>query len=120
MRLLFYKTLVFTAFSLLLAHNLIPHHHHDKIIVTFEHHHTDQENDHSHLPLSFAQVDEVYNFKSYDLKQTPLVFAAVVPYVAIFEKIFETKLTGFISNPIGHPPPLSYLLAFSYRGPPAV
>jgi hypothetical protein len=103
-----------------LAHNLIPHHHHYKVIVASEHHHPDHDDHHEHLPLSFAQVDEVYNFKSYDLKQTPPAFAAVVPYVAIFEKIFETKLTGFISNPIGHPPPLSYLLAFAYRGPPAV
>ncbi|MBI5914607.1 MAG: hypothetical protein HY842_04465 [Bacteroidetes bacterium] len=121
MRLLFHNFLVIAAFSFLLAHNLIPHHHHGKASVEAEHRHDEGDHDHDHSPLTFFHVDEVFFVNSLDLKSTaPSAIAAVVPFTTVFGKIVETKTSGFISNPSGHPPDPPFLKAFSFRGPPAV
>ena len=121
MRLLFHKFLVLAALGFLLAHNLIPHHHHDKPSIEAEHRHHEGDHDHDHLPFTFVHIDEVFLFKSFGLKLTaPAAIAAVVPSIAFFLEIAETKTSGFISNPSGHPPEPPFLTAFSFRGPPSV
>ena len=119
MRLLFHKLSVLAALSFLLAHNLIPHHHHDEPNIEAEDRHHEGDHDHDHLPFSFVHVDEVFLFKSFDLRLTaPAALAAVVPSIAVFREIAETKPSGFVSNPSGHPPSSWFFDAFSFRGPP--
>jgi hypothetical protein len=121
MKLLLHKTLVFIAFSLLLAHNFTPHHHHHALESEQTYHHDEGEHGHHHHPFSFFSVDENFVFQSFNLKITaPPTIAAAVPSFGDIGTITKAAHPGFLSTPCGHPPAPPFLLAFSFRGSPKV
>ncbi|MFZ2899371.1 MAG: hypothetical protein WA004_12150 [Saprospiraceae bacterium] len=108
---LFFRSFLFLAFGLLLAHNLIPHHHHD-------HDHeqgTAQHPSHQH-PLAVDQENEVFILKPFSLDK--VVNAAL--RAPSQEQIFSfTPSPGFAPKPDGRPPTASFhISSYSHRGPP--
>jgi hypothetical protein len=91
--------MIFTAFAMLLGHNLIGHHHHDKEQIAFDHshaddHHHDNENDDeendpdflhflSHLPHD-GDVVTFLNSQDYSKNQQK----QLLPLVALFQSSF--------------------------------
>jgi hypothetical protein len=115
------KVLVLLAFSVLQAHNFIPHHHHHDI----ESHatqagHEEEGHHHHHFPFANLHIDELFYSKIVVIHGSPPI--AVVPDFVPFPENNLSQTTVQVTGPDylrGHPPLPPFLSAFSFRGPPA-
>jgi hypothetical protein len=121
MKLMFYKSIVFAAFGLLLIHNITPHHHHDHPLASKHTHQHPGQNNHDH-PLSFHSVDETFILRYWEIKLVDRsVETTLIPVVLSFSNgTIEGVASGFFTNRCADPPSHQFLSACSFRGPPFV
>lgn len=123
MRILLHKFLVFLAFSFLLAHNFVPHHHHHGLPEQEHHHHGEDESDHHHYPhpFTFHSIDEVFlSQPSWFQLTIPAVTGQLAALLPDLDALPIGQHPVLVPVPDGYPPPLPFLKAQSFRGPPAV
>lgn len=124
MRTTFYKTLVFSAFAVLFAHNSIPHHHHYGELVPSTHQHHDGHehgHGHGHSALAFMHIDEVFVHQDVVLKPICQPEGIKASLVWIYTASNTEDFTEHF-NPTDHASPLlpDLLTSLHFRGPPVV
>ena len=113
------KIFVATAFSFLLAHNLIPHHHHDHFEITQNHHDDDH---HDHSIFSFGNLDDNFINAQHNFSINPnsvsLIFLLPDSYLTPQINFSKCKVDfAFVDE---SPPPDKHFPSSSHRGPPTV
>jgi len=127
----FISTILFFAFSFLLAHNIIPHHHHDEVsdLSHHEHHHDNQghqnKNDEpiglfSHLTHFITTTEFQFTFSNnYDFQKTQILKQFIENTDFVFRQL-KIPIKPKPPNYIFIPAKQSFYSTHSLRGPPVL